>query len=227
MDTADLEGHPSQKVSLKRAREDSTKEVKAETKDKVEEKAHYKNDFASLDRFQVAQRGAAIMHPVCLHDLGVCYQDGIGTPSDPVEAFINYNAAMKAGCIGSSYNIARCYEKGIGTVRNPLKAFQHYQVALKENIYYACHKLGLCYVHGIGTSVNHKLAFEQFSLGYKKRKDAICTFYLMLCYLHGVGTDKNKEMVDTLSNVDIWGEELQNHLEDENISPQEMMKKWI
>ncbi|CAI2182962.1 17090_t:CDS:2, partial [Funneliformis geosporum] len=104
--------------------------------------------------------------------LGNCFNYGIGTKIDEVQAVCWYTKAAINGDIVATaedgyyvaqYYLGKCYRDGIGGVnKNEKKAFELYTKAAKQGYVIAkCH-LAYCYDVGIGTDINKIKAIELY-----------------------------------------------------------------
>lgn len=59
---------------------------------------------------------------ICNEGLGLCYELGIGTPQDAVEAFNAYRQAAEDGVPQAMYRLGLCYANGYGIVQNDKEA---------------------------------------------------------------------------------------------------------
>ena len=64
-----------------------------------------------------------------LCNLGVCYEDGIGTAPDPRLAAEHYRRAADYGSARAQRLLAHCYEQGIGVERDLEQGFRWLRMA--------------------------------------------------------------------------------------------------
>ncbi|PKY31560.1 kinase-like protein [Rhizophagus irregularis] len=179
--------------------------VVASEKNDIIATANLKNEIKTFELYKEAAEKAAEKGQInSIHNLGYCYQNGIGTEKNEIKAFEIlgigtekneikafelYSEAAEKGQIDSIHNLGCCYQNGIGTEKNEIKAFE-FKAAEKGQID-SIHNLGYCYQNGIGTEKNKIKAFEI----YKKaaEKGQICSITnLGSCYRLGIGTEKNE-----------------------------------
>ena len=87
------------------------------------------------DYFSLLKRGTELGRAKYFIKLGKCYQEGIGTGKDEVEAFnLIEKAAIKFDDGEAYYELGTFYDKGIGVKKNPEMAEVYYKKA-KDNGY--------------------------------------------------------------------------------------------
>ena len=87
-------------------------------------------------------------------NLGVMYEQGIGTTKNEKEAVIWYNKAAEQGNAGAQFNLGVLYENGKGTAIDYAKANKWYRKAALQGDGLAIGNLGMLYVRAQGVKEN-------------------------------------------------------------------------
>ncbi|CAI2173546.1 15662_t:CDS:2 [Funneliformis geosporum] len=124
------------------------------------------------------------------YNLGLCYEEGIGTVKDKNKAFEWYMKSAERGNASGQCKIGVCYEEGISIEKNWNKAFNWYLKSAKNYDILGQYNLGLCYMKGIGTNKNEAKAFDLF-LEFAEAGNSLIQCYLEYCYDHQIGMVKN------------------------------------
>lgn len=87
-------------------------------------------------------------------NLGVMYEQGIGTTKNEKEALIWYKKAAEQGNPGAQFNLAVLYENGRGTAINFTEANKWYRKASMQGDGLAIGNLGMLYIRAQGVKEN-------------------------------------------------------------------------
>ena len=160
----------------------------------------YENKGSKTKAFEYYNKAITEDDTVALYwnQLGLCYDNGMGTEVDGNKAFECYKNAneLDNSIAAYWYNLGTCYDYGKGTEIDKNVAFNCYNNAKVLNPYddLYWYKVGICYEYGIGTDFDEKQAFEH----YLKANELSKTNVLYLnklgdCYKHGVGIKKSRK----------------------------------
>ena len=120
--------------------------------------------------------------------LGRCYQDGLGVPRQPAEAFRWYQKAAEQGYAPAENSLGICYSRGDGTRRDPTQAVRYYLQAARRNYASAQYNLGICYEVGRERAMfqDRREAVRWFREAAKQQY-APAQNHLGYCYSQGLG----------------------------------------
>lgn len=104
--------------------------------------------------FRRLLREAAAGNDGAMHNLGFCYDTGVGTRPDPAKAMLWYRRAYRKGSSGSANNIATMY-RDQGKAR---LAFAWYLRAVLLRDGDAMVEVAKCYLHGWGVRKDRESA---------------------------------------------------------------------
>ncbi|MFZ4775985.1 MAG: hypothetical protein ACOYM3_11505 [Terrimicrobiaceae bacterium] len=150
-------------------------------------------DSKASEAFGYFSKAADGGHPRGIYNLGLCYQDGVGTASDSSKAVGLFQKASDLGIPEAMIALASAYETGIGTSSDADKAFQWYQKAADAGDIDANVALGKAYAEGNGVTRDEAKAatlFEQAAA--KDRADAINNLGVLYANGRGVAKDPAK-----------------------------------
>ncbi len=102
------------------------------------------------------------------HDLGWCYENGVGVGRDTTDAVGWYGRAADHGNAKGQYALGRCYMNGIGTSRDESAAAKMYRLAADQGNSNAQHSLGGCYSGGYGVDRNLREGARWYRLAAKQ-----------------------------------------------------------
>jgi len=115
--------------------------------------------------------------PIAQYNLGVLYNEGMGTPRNYKEAHKWFSMAAKQGDPDAQNNLGIMYYEGQGVGKNYSLAFHWYNLAAEQGHYAAQYNLGIMYEQGIGTQKNRAKAKQCFilsaNLGYPPAKQRL------------------------------------------------------
>lgn len=147
----------------------------------------------SKELFQRLLSCAELGDKRCQNQLGIWYEDGIGTEQNYRLALEWFQKAAEQDYPSAFGNIGELYRKGHGVDRDNKKAVHYYKEGTDRKQSGCTMRLGQCYLNGIGVDVNKDLAFKLFTesslQGY-----APAMFMLYGCYLNGWGTEKDENV---------------------------------
>ena len=126
----------------------------------TKENANFKAGVAAIDannmplaykKFLVAAKEG---HADSQFNLGVMYEQGIGTTKNEKEAVIWYTKAAEQGNSGAQFNLGVLYENGLGTPIDYAKANKWYRKASLQHDGLAIGNLGMLYIRAQGVKEN-------------------------------------------------------------------------
>lgn len=95
------------------------------------------------------------------HGLGICYQNGYGTPKSPEQAFTCYKLCAEQGSAAGLNSLAFCYYYGFGVEQDNKLAFALYRQSADKGNSAAQNSLGICLRNGFGQLANASRASTQ------------------------------------------------------------------
>lgn len=101
-------------------------------------------------------------------NVGVMYEQGLGTDEDFVAAAKWYRTAAKAGHVSAQFNLANMYGKGAGVLQNQEKAFGWYEKAAEQGDSAAMYNVANRYTKGSGVRQNVVEAYKWYTLSAKQ-----------------------------------------------------------
>ena len=134
--------------------------VTTNTLAQTKENANFKAGVAAIDannmplaykKFLVAAKEG---HADSQFNLGVMYEQGIGTTKNEKEAVIWYTKAAEQGNSGAQFNLGVLYENGLGTPIDYAKANKWYRKASLQHDGLAIGNLGMLYIRAQGVKEN-------------------------------------------------------------------------
>ena len=134
--------------------------VTTNTLAQTKENANFKAGVAAIDannmplaykKFLVATKEG---HADSQFNLGVMYEQGIGTTKNEKEAVIWYTKAAEQGNSGAQFNLGVLYENGLGTPIDYAKANKWYRKASLQHDGLAIGNLGMLYIRAQGVKEN-------------------------------------------------------------------------
>lgn len=99
---------------------------------------------------QAAEKG----HVYAQYNLGLMYEQGLGTSKNAKEAVYWYNKSAEQGNSAAQFNLGVCYENGLGTSVDFDKANTWYRKASVQGDGLAVGNLGMLYIRGDGVNEN-------------------------------------------------------------------------
>lgn len=153
--------------------------------------AKYAGD--EYEAFELYLKSAEQGYTHAIHEVGECYEYGIGVEEDIYEAVEWYEKGAELDNGKSLCSLGQLYLDGNGVEKDEYMAFSCFERAYDSNVYSdVCFWLGLCYSNGYGTEVNYGKAAELFFEGYDSYGEEICEYMLAECYRLGRGVNKNR-----------------------------------
>lgn len=161
-------------------------------------KGHEKRAINTLK--YLSQRGLSYSTATMFaqHDLGQCYEKGIGVKKSLSNAFYYYQRAAKNGCLGSQMKLANAYLDGnLGVEKSYESAIFYFKLAAEQNYCPALETLGCMYEKGLWEAKKSpKKAFYYFKRSFcvslrdqKVRK--LCQLALSEYYRKGIVVQKS------------------------------------
>jgi len=93
-------------------------------------------------------------HAFAQYNVGIMYEQGIGTSKNPEQAFLWYNKSANQDNAAAQFNVGVSYENGIGTEVDYTKANEWYRKASLQGDGLAVGNLGMLYIRGEGVNVD-------------------------------------------------------------------------
>jgi TPR repeat protein len=98
------------------------------------------------------------------NNLGMMYDNGLGTSQDYKQALYWFTKAAEQGLLSAQYNLGVMYDNGQGTPKNYKQAIYWYTKAAEQGEAKAQYKLGFMYYNGEGTPKNNVLAYVWWNI---------------------------------------------------------------
>ncbi|TDK35637.1 sel1 repeat family protein [Rhizobium deserti] len=114
-----------------------------------------------------AEKGNA----VAAFKLGEIYENGIGLPKDPIQAFTWYMRAAARNDKDGQLKVGWCYQKGIGVQPDPQIAAIWYRISAENKNVWAYHMLAFMLADGQGMKQDLALARRYFEISLPKTND--------------------------------------------------------
>lgn len=105
------------------------------------------------------------------YKLGEIYENGLGLPADPVQAFFWYMKAAAQNNKHGQLKVGWCYQKGIAVQADPKIAAIWYQAAAENDNIWGYHMLAFLFADGEGVPQDAKLARRYFEASLPKTRD--------------------------------------------------------
>lgn len=108
------------------------------------------------------------------HQLGLCYTDGVGVDSHPIEAIKWYEKSVENGCSGAANNLGLIYANGIGVPVNIERGVQYWKIAASDGNVLAMESLEAHYMKLLDykqAKLWWKCALDNGSVTALQRKD--------------------------------------------------------
>ncbi|GBB87039.1 hypothetical protein RclHR1_01350014 [Rhizophagus clarus] len=142
--------------------------------------------------FEFFKKSADNGFPDSQFQIGICYDQGIGTETNKIKAIeIIKELAEKGYCCAQSY-LGELYEIGKDINKDLKQAVYWYcEAVIESGCMAAKYNLGECYQYGNGVEKDESRAFEY----YKSSADQghfFAQFQLSECYYKGIGIEVNK-----------------------------------
>lgn len=140
--------------------------------------------------FVAYRESAELGYLPAIHQLGVCYEDGLGTSYRPKKAVIQYKIAAKKGYQDSMFNLALMYKSGDGVDQSDEK----YAKWLKKATHHmdAQYKLAGCYFKGRGVPQNIHAGINCLLKAFHLGKTDVL-YKLAFIYFQGRGVPKDNK----------------------------------
>lgn len=136
---------------------------------------------------------AANMNDNCaMENLGILYQEGLGTCVDLAKARELYAKSSELGNSHSSWLLGKMYYNGWGVDKNAEKAFIYFKYAADQGDTDAMNQVGVCFAKGQGTYQSREESIKWY-LKAAIKGDALGQYNLGRCYDDGNGLETNKE----------------------------------
>ncbi|PJF16886.1 hypothetical protein PSACC_03306 [Paramicrosporidium saccamoebae] len=127
-------------------------------------------------------------HPAAQYCLGICYQEGLGMPKQPMCAFDWYTKAAQQGNRNAEGILGYCYQEGVGVEKDEQQAVEWYRKAAFQGDNVAIYNLGYCHEEGIGVEKNEREAVAWYRRS-AEQGNAYAQNALGYCYEDGLGVD--------------------------------------
>lgn len=145
------------------------------------------NDAAALEAYR---KGAELGSLIAAFSAGVRERDGVGTPSNDVEANRLFKLCADKGDADCLNSLAYQYQVGRGVNVDPAEAMALYKKAAEAGLVAANVNLGFLYRDGEGVAQDYTEAARQFQLAADKG-DPAGARNLALLYQNGQGVPKD------------------------------------
>jgi TPR repeat protein len=140
--------------------------------------------------FTLLQKAAALGNVQAINDLGVAFDQGIGTNVDYAKALEWYRKGADLGNPISQHNVGIYYEQGRQVSRNLTTAMEYFRKAAEGGIYQSMRKLGYFYRDGDGVARDYTQAFAWFQKAADKG-DAESISNIAWMYENGKSVERN------------------------------------
>jgi len=110
------------------------------------------------------KRSAIAGNTEAKYNLGVMFEQGIGTPVNYNKSIRWFWSAGEEGHVNAQFNLANMYSKGAGTRQDEVRAFKWYLRAAKQGEVVSQYNVGNRYVRGLGVETNPLEAYKWYSL---------------------------------------------------------------
>jgi hypothetical protein len=124
------------------------------------------------------------------HDLGYCYQEGVGISHDSKEAVKWYRKAAEQGFVEAQFELALCYVNGDGVPKDDAESIRWYYKAAEQGHAIAQNNLGVHFHDAKGFNRNYAEALKWY---YKAAEQGVVNslYGIGLCFENGQGVPKN------------------------------------
>ena len=147
-----------------------------------------KKDYNSA--VQYYYESAKLGYAAAQHNLGYCYDEGLGVTKDLYEAVKWYRKAADQGNAAAQNNLGYCYAKGLGVTKDQYEAVKWYRKAAEQGDKVAQFTLGNCYRKGLGVTKDEYEAVKWYrkaaEQGYAAAQNS-----LGYCYEKGLGVTQD------------------------------------
>lgn len=131
---------------------------KGKKKGKNSEKISSKTKAKFAEALKKYRPRAEAGDAIAQYNLGVLYNEGLGTPRNYKEAMKWFLMAAEQGDADAQNNIGIMYYEGRGVGKNYSQAFHWYTLAAEQEHVAAQYNIGIMYEQGIGTEKNRAKA---------------------------------------------------------------------
>jgi len=142
------------------ANEDVSNATQVETPSSAKGIAYFESGLKAVDvdnmpvAFKEFLEAAKVGHVYAQYNIGLMYEQGLGTGKNAKEAVYWYNESAMQGNSAAQFNLGVCYENGIGTTVDFEKANAWYRKASAQGDGLAVGNLGMLYIRGQGVKEN-------------------------------------------------------------------------
>lgn len=129
-----------------------------------------------------------------MYYLGVCYDNGMGTPKNHDKALEYYERAAQLGDTNAQAQVGYTYLIGDSVSPDYSTAYSYLKAAADKDNAYACGKIGDIYYYGLGVDENNNTAMDM----YKKAAglgDAHSMCQLAYMYGYGIGASEDNALM--------------------------------